>query len=107
MSKRTRGLDLVLSRALALATLGILFALLTPTADAAVGRTAGSFSVSNGGAATYTIPIFTPPGPRGVQPSVALTYSSNAGIGYLGRGWSLTGFSAISRCGKTAAQDGA
>jgi hypothetical protein len=75
-------------------------------AHASVGRTQGSFNVSPSGAATYTIPIFTPPGPRGVQPSVALSYSSSAGNGYVGHGWSLSGFSAISRCRRTVAQDG-
>jgi hypothetical protein len=73
---------------------------------AAVGRTAGRFNVGNTGSATYTIPIFTPPGPRGMQPSVALVYSSSGGSSTLGRGWSLAGFSSIVRCGKTIAQDG-
>lgn len=73
---------------------------------AAVGRTAGQFSVGGSGAASYSIPIFTPPGPRGVQPSVALAYSSSAGVGYMGRGWTVAGFSTISRCNKTVTQDG-
>ncbi len=77
------------------------------TAVAAVGRTAGSFNVSTGGSASYSIPIFTPPGPRGMQPGIALTYSSSAGIGEVGKGWAIAGLSAISRCGKTRAQDGA
>lgn len=72
---------------------------------AAMGRTQGSFAVTPTGAATYSIPIFTPPGPRGIQPSIALVYNSNAGVGTVGRGWALAGFSAISRCTKTAAQD--
>lgn len=74
---------------------------------AAVGRTKGSFDVSPSGSASYVIPIFTPPGPKGIQPSVALAYSSNGGVGYVGRGWSLAGFSSIERCNKSIAQDGA
>src|SRR5438045_2494577 len=35
------------------------------------GRSPGSFAVSSFGAATYTIPIWSPPGPQGVQPSIA------------------------------------
>ena len=45
-------------------------------AEAAVGRIEGMFGVSADGAATYTIPIWVPPGPRVVQPELALTYSS-------------------------------
>src|SRR5579859_3384020 len=76
-------------------------------AHASVGRTPGSFSVSPTGAASYTIPIWAPPGPRGVQPNIALTYNSRQGNGYLGVGWSLGGLSSIYRCNLTFAQDGA
>ena len=77
------------------------------TAHAAVGRTPGTFAVSPTGAATYTIPISVPPGPGGVQPTVALTYNSQQGNGYVGVGWSLSGLSAIYRCNLTYAQDAA
>lgn len=75
-------------------------------AAAAVGRTVGSFGVTPTGSATYQIPIFTPRGPRGIQPSIAFQYDSSVRVGTLGRGWSLSGFSSIERCGKTVAQDG-
>jgi RHS repeat-associated protein len=42
----------------------------------AAGRTRGSFAVSPMGAATYTIPIWAPSGPRGLQPNIALAYNS-------------------------------
>jgi len=73
----------------------------------AVGRTPGTFSVSPSGAATYTIPIWAPPGPAGLQPHIALTYNSQQGNGTVGVGWTLSGLSSIYRCNRTYAQDAA
>ncbi len=70
------------------------------------GRTQGSFSVSPSGAATYTIPIWTPPGPNGVTPSLSLSYSSQGGNGLAGVGWGLAAVSSIERCNRTKHQDG-
>ena len=66
-----------------------------------VGAIAGSFRVDESGAATYSIPLFTPPGTAGVVPQVALAYSSQGGDGPLGRGWSISGLSSITRCRAT------
>jgi RHS repeat-associated protein len=76
-------------------------------AQAAVGRTPGAFAVSPTGASTYTIPIWAPPGPNGMQPNISLRYNSRQANGYVGVGWSVAGLSAIYRCNQTYAQDGA
>ncbi|WP_199789400.1 SpvB/TcaC N-terminal domain-containing protein [Sorangium cellulosum] len=65
----------------------------------------GSGQVTPDGAYTYRLPLEVPPG-RGIQPSLAITYSSRAGNGPLGVGFSLSGLSSIQRCHKTIAIDG-
>jgi YD repeat-containing protein len=74
--------------------------------SAAIGRTSGLPGVSPSGAATYTVPLWVPPGINGLQPSLALVYSSNRGEGPFGVGWGLAGLSVIERCVSTWAQNG-
>jgi len=79
-----------------------------PTAGAtAAGRTPAYFGVTSSGAATYRIPIWTPPGVGNAELDLALVYNSRSGNGVIGQGWSLSGLSAITRCNRTTAQDGA
>ena len=71
-----------------------------PLSDA-VAATPAEFRVDESGAATYSVPIFTVPGTAGVAPQLSLNYSSQGGYGPMGRGWSVGGLSAISRCRAT------
>jgi RHS repeat-associated protein len=71
-----------------------------------VGELGFQHSVSMDGAAQISIPLLVPPGRRGVQPNLALTYSSRMGNGPLGVGWQLSGLSTITTCRKTWAVDG-
>ena len=78
----------------------------TDSNDEHIGTIAAQFRVTESGAATYSIPIATPKGTAGVQPQVALTYSSQAGASVVGQGWNISAASAITRCGKTPVYDG-
>jgi RHS repeat-associated protein len=71
-----------------------------------VGALPGAGSVTATGEYTYRLPIEVPPGRAGMQPALALTYSSRAGNGHLGVGWQLDGLSEIARCPKTIATEG-
>ncbi|SAL52446.1 RHS repeat-associated core domain-containing protein [Caballeronia concitans] len=66
----------------------------------------GAFSVSHDGAANYTLPLWVPAGKLGIQPELALRYSSRGGNGPLGVGWILTGIPQIRRSRKTFPDDG-
>lgn len=66
----------------------------------------GDFSVTHDGAATYTLPLWVPPGRLGIQPQLSLQYHSRGGNGLLGVGWSLAGLSQITRGKQTIADDG-
>jgi RHS repeat-associated protein len=48
------------------------------------------------GSLSYTIPIQVPPF-HGIEPRLALTYSSEGRNGFVGVGWTLSGFSTIER----------
>ncbi|MBM0256066.1 VCBS repeat-containing protein [Micromonospora sp. 4G55] len=75
-------------------------------ATGTVGTLAGSGNVSPKGDYSYVLPLDVPAGRRGMQPHLALSYSSSAGEGAAGRGWAVSGLSQISRCGQSFASEG-
>src|SRR4051812_38756233 len=88
------------------AALGAVVVLFVANAHAVdYGRTQGGFDISPTGAATYEIPIWTPPGPNGLTPSLSLSYNSQGGNGLAGVGWNLNAVSSIERCNRTDHQD--
>jgi RHS repeat-associated protein len=70
-----------------------------------VGSIEGAFNVLPSGAASYNIPIETPPGIGGMAPKLSLNYNSQSSNGFMGIGWSVGGLSAISRCPATKEPD--
>lgn len=70
-----------------------------------VGTIQGAAEVSLNGAATYSIPISTPSGVAGVEPSVAISYNSLGGNGLLGLGWNLAAGSSITRANRDLYHD--
>lgn len=73
----------------------------------AIGSLPGNFSVSSSGAAIYTIPLDMPPGRMGMVPQLAFVYNSQQNFAnVMGKGWGLTGFSAITRTNRTLYYNG-
>jgi hypothetical protein len=79
--------------------------------DAIVATTApiqlpGSGGVSDGGQATYTLPLTLPDGPGGLKPNLSIEYDGGSANGRLGVGMTLSGLSTIAPCRQTLASEG-
>lgn len=95
-----------LARRIAVALLGLLGSgLASDEAAAAVGRTEAAYGVTQGGDASYVIPIRVTEGIGRLTPRLAISYSGPAQRSILGVGFQLAGFSYITPCRKTIAQD--
>lgn len=77
----------------------------SPLSSYAVGEIPMTTDIAQNGAVTASVPIEVLPGVGGVQPQLALTYSSQSGNGIGGYGWHLSGISAITRRGANFTQD--
>lgn len=71
-----------------------------------IGVINGEANTTPSGGISYTIPIYTPPGTNGIEPSISLSYNSSAGTGVAGLGWGISGLSAISRTGMNMYHNG-
>lgn len=72
------------------------FSTLSPPATSATAPSSTEAGSVEGGLFTQRLPIRVPPF-HGLEPKLALTYSSQGPNGFVGVGWSLAGFSAITR----------
>jgi RHS repeat-associated protein len=70
------------------------------------GYLPSSWDVTPKGEFNLTLPFDVPPGRAGMQPALSLDYSSGTGNGVAGVGWSVSGFSTITRGGRAWAQHG-
>ncbi|WP_426477465.1 polymorphic toxin type 8 domain-containing protein [Chryseobacterium sp. CBSDS_008] len=52
-------------------------------------------SANQRGDASMTYPVLIPTGVNGMQPQLAITYSSSKGNGWMGEGWDISGISGI------------
>src|SRR6516225_9062678 len=55
------------------------------TPKLAAGTTKGELSVTRDGAASYKIPLWIPPGRKGIEPTLELAYNSRSKVGEIGR----------------------
>ena len=79
---------------------------LSSSINAPVGKIADEISVSQLGAASYTMGVEIPTGVSNNEPSIGLNYSSQSGNGIAGWGCNLTGFSVITRVPSEMFHDG-
>ena len=74
--------------------------------NANVGSIPTMTEVSAMGTAVCNMPIDVPAGPAGLKPQMTLAYNGQIGIGIAGRGFEVTGISAITRGSRDIFHDG-
>lgn len=73
--------------------------------SAETGVLNGDLSVTSSGGSSYNVPIAIPPGIKGVEPQLSLSYNSQGANGIAGYGWEISGISTISRIPATKFHD--
>lgn len=71
-----------------------------------VGSLPGAFSVSNAGAAVYSIDIKLPNAIGKMKPKISLVYNNQMADGIMGWAWDVAGLSMIERVGQSEYHDG-
>jgi RHS repeat-associated protein len=71
-----------------------------------VGIVTASAGASPAGGASYSMPIYAPPGTNSIKPSVSILYNSQSGNGNVGFGWTISGLSSVTRIGKNMYHNG-
>ncbi|SEL19694.1 RHS repeat-associated core domain-containing protein [Atopomonas hussainii] len=79
----------------------------SPQSFSALNLALPAAGVSASGDAQYGYPVSLPEGINGLTPQLSINYIGNNEPSLVGRAWALGGISAIYRCAKTIAQDGA
>lgn len=74
--------------------------------DGVVGSLPACFSMSNTGAAVYSIDLKLPNAIGSMMPKLSFVYNSQSANGLLGWAWSLSGLSSVERVGQTKYHDG-
>lgn len=65
---------------------------------ASTGTIQAQLSVNQQGTPSYIVPIVSAPGVNGVHPQLSIGHTGGQADGLFGKGWSLSGISAITRC---------
>lgn len=68
--------------------------------------TEGQFRISDGGDATFSIPVDLPVAAGGFKPQLGFSYDASRTKSSMGMGWSISGHSSIVRCPRNIRADG-
>ncbi|PJZ53960.1 hypothetical protein CH380_08160 [Leptospira adleri] len=83
---------------LSLSSIASFFSSLISNEESSIPLPLPDINVDHTGKASFSIPVEVPPGAGDLVPSISLSYQSgNPDSGFLGKGWSLSGFPKVSK----------